>query len=141
MGSIIINMKRKKMTLSTVLFLLLIGLLAGVLSGSVGVGGGVIMVPLAIWFLGFSQHQAQGMSLAVLAVPVTFLAAYTYHKNGHTLDWRYALIIAAAFVVGGFFGSKVAVNINQQVLKKIFGVILIIVAIKMIFFSSAKGVS
>ncbi|AUC80555.1 permease [Nonlabens sp. MB-3u-79] len=129
------------MSLTTVLLLLLIGLLAGVLSGSVGVGGGVIMVPLTIWFLGYSQHQAQGMSLAVLAVPVTLLAAYTYHKNGHTLDWRYALVIAVAFVIGGFFGSKIAISINQQMLKKVFGVILLVVAIKMIFFSSVKGVS
>ncbi len=134
-------MKRTDMTLSTILLLLVLGLAAGLLSGSVGVGGGVIMVPLAIWFLGYTQHQAQGMSLAVLAVPVTFVAAYTYHKNGHELDWRYTLIIAAAFVVGGFFGSKIAVNINQQHMKKIFGIILIIVAIKMIFFSKAKGVS
>ncbi|MFT6797944.1 MAG: putative membrane protein YfcA [Nonlabens sp.] len=134
-------MKSTKMSLTTVLLLLLIGLLAGVLSGSVGVGGGVIMVPLAIWFLGYSQHQAQGMSLAVLAVPVTLLAAYTYHKNGHTLDWRYALVIAVAFVIGGFFGSKIAISINQQMLKKVFGVILLVVAIKMIFFSSVKGVS
>jgi hypothetical protein len=128
----------KKMTIETILLLLLLGVVAGFLSGSVGVGGGVIMVPLAIWFLGYSQHQAQGMSLAVLAVPVTFIAAYTYHKNGHTLDWRYALIIAAAFVIGGYFGSKLAVNINQQMLKKIFGVILMVVAVKMIFFSAAK---
>jgi uncharacterized membrane protein YfcA len=134
-------MKSTKMSLTTVLLLLLIGLLAGVLSGSVGVGGGVIMVPLAIWFLGYSQHQAQGMSLAVLAVPVTLLAAYTYHKNGHTLDWRYALVIAVAFVIGGFFGSKIAISINQQMLKKVFGVILLVVAIKMIFFSGVKGVS
>jgi uncharacterized membrane protein YfcA len=134
-------MKRTDMTLSTILLLVILGLAAGLLSGSVGVGGGVIMVPLAIWFLGYTQHQAQGMSLAVLSVPVTFVAAYTYHKSGHELDWRYALIIAAAFVVGGFFGSKIAVNINQQLMKKVFGVILIIVAIKMIFFSKIKGVS
>ena len=106
------------MTVEIVLLLLLLGLIAGFLSGSVGVGGGVIMVPLAIWFLGYSQHQAQGMSLAVLAVPVTFIAAYTYHKNGHELDWRYALIIAVTFVIGGYFGSRIAVNIDQQLLKK-----------------------
>jgi hypothetical protein len=134
-------MKPKKMTLTTFLLLVLMGLLAGVLSGTVGVGGGVIMVPLAIWILGYSQHQAQGMSLAVLAIPVTLLAAYTYHSNGYTLDWRYVLIVAAAFVVGGFYGSKIAIYFNQQMLKKIFGVILMIVAIKMIFFSSVKGVS
>lgn len=127
------------MTLEIIVLLLLLGLIAGFLSGSVGVGGGVVMVPLAIWFLGYSQHQAQGMSLAVLAVPVTFIAAYTYHKNGHELDWRYAVIIAVTFVIGGYFGSKIAVNINQQLLKKIFGVIMLIIAIKMIFFSSAKA--
>lgn len=127
------------MTLTIILSLILIGILAGTLSGAVGVGGGVIMVPLAVLLLGFSQHQAQGMSLAVLAVPVTLLAAYTYHKNGHELDWRYALIIAIAFVIGGFFGSKIAVNLNQQVLKKVFGVILLVVSIKMIFFSGAKA--
>ncbi|ALM22229.1 permease [Nonlabens sp. MIC269] len=126
------------MSLTTILLLLLLGLLAGLLSGSVGVGGGVIMVPLAIWFLGYNQHDAQGLSLAVLAVPVTFLAAYNYHKAGEGLDWRYALVIAAAFVIGGYFGSKIAVKIDQQTLKKIFGVVLIIVAIKMIFFSQAK---
>ena len=58
-----------------------------------------------------------------------------------TLDWRYALVIAVAFVIGGFFGSKIAISINQQMLKKVFGVILLVVAIKMIFFSSVKGVS
>ncbi|MGB3591304.1 MAG: sulfite exporter TauE/SafE family protein [Nonlabens sp.] len=129
------------MTFETILLLLLLGLAAGLLSGSVGVGGGVIMVPLAIWFLGYDQKGAQGLSLAVLAVPVTLLAAYTYHKGGAAFDWRFALIIAPAFVLGGFLGSKIAVGIDQQLLKKIFGVILIIVAIKMIFFSKAKGLS
>ncbi len=127
------------MTVEIVLLLLLLGLIAGFLSGSVGVGGGVVMVPLAIWFLGYTQHQAQGLSLAVLAVPVTFIAAYTYHTNGHQLDWRYALVIAVSFVVGGYLGSKIAVDLNQQMLKKIFGAILLIVAVKMIFFSGAKA--
>jgi hypothetical protein len=132
-------MKQRKMTLEIVLLLLLLGLIAGFLSGSVGVGGGVVMVPLAIWFLGYDQYQAQGMSLAVLAVPVTFIAAYTYHTNGHELDWRYALVIAVAFVVGGFLGSKIAINLNQQVLKKVFGIIMLLIAIKMIFFSGTKA--
>lgn len=127
------------MTVEIVLLLLLLGLIAGLLSGSVGVGGGVVMVPLAIWFLGYTQYQAQGLSLAVLAVPVTFIAAYTYHTSGHTLDWRYALIIAVSFVVGGYLGSKIAVNLDQLVLKRIFGVIMLVIAIKMIFFSGAKA--
>lgn len=121
------------MNLTVILILVLIGLLSGFLSGMMGVGGGVIMVPLMVFLLGFSQHEAQGTSLAVLAVPVTFLAAYTYHTE-EGLNWRYALIIALAFVVGGYLGSKLAVNISDLLLKRIFGVIMLIASIKLIFF-------
>jgi len=121
------------MRMTTVLSLIIIGLLAGILSGFMGVGGGVIMIPLMILFLGYDQHQAQGMSLAVLAVPVTFVAAYTYHKAGHVIDWKYAIVIALFFVVGGFLGSKFAVSLNQQVLKKIFALILVVAAVKLFF--------
>lgn len=121
------------MRMTTLLSLLLIGLLAGILSGFMGVGGGVVMIPLMILLLGYDQHQAQGMSLAVLAVPVTFVAAYTYHKAGHVIEWKYALIIAVCFVIGGYLGSKFAVSINQQVLKRVFAVILVIAAVKLFF--------
>lgn len=127
------------MDITIILSLILIGLLAGALSGAVGVGGGVIMVPLAVVFLGYTQHQAQGLSLAVLAVPVTLLAAYTYHSHGATLDWRYAIIIAVTFVIGGIYGAKIAVNLDQLTLKRVFGIILFIVSIKMIFFSGVKA--
>lgn len=120
------------MTLHTILLLILIGILAGILSGLVGVGGGVIMVPLLVLLLGFSQHQAQGTSLAVLVVPVTGIAVYNYYKEGY-IDWRYAAIIAVFFVVGGYFGSKMAINIDQKILKKIFGFILLFIAGKMLF--------
>ncbi len=110
---------------------MLIGILAGILSGLVGIGGGVIMVPLLVLVLGFSQHQAQGTSLAVLVVPVTALAVYNYYKQGY-IDWRYAAIIAVFFVVGGFFGSKIAIGLDQKMLKKIFGVILLLIAGKML---------
>nr|WP_294936655.1 sulfite exporter TauE/SafE family protein [uncultured Flavobacterium sp.] len=119
------------MTLPTVLALIAIGILAGMLSGLVGIGGGIVMVPLLL-LLGFSQHQAQGTSLAVLVVPVTAAAVYNYYQEGY-IDWRYAALIAVFFVVGGYFGSKLAVSIDQRMLKKIFGVILLIVAGKMIF--------
>ena len=82
--------------------------------------------------LGFSQHQAQGTSLAVLVVPVTGIAVYNYYKEGY-IDWRYAAIIAVFFVVGGYFGSKMAINIDQKILKKIFGFILLLIAGKMLF--------
>ncbi|MGB0789166.1 MAG: TSUP family transporter, partial [Marinirhabdus sp.] len=92
---------------------------------------------LAILFLAYDQHQAQGLSLAVLALPVTLLAAYTYYVNpvngGLPFDWRYAVVIAAFFVLGGFIGSKIAVKIDQHILKKIFAVILVIAALKLFF--------
>jgi uncharacterized protein len=122
----------KPMTTQVIVSLILIGLLAGILSGLVGVGGGIIMVPLLVYLLGFNQFQAQGTSLAVLAVPVTAIAAFTYYKEGH-LDWRFALVIAVCFVVGGFIGSKIAIGLDQKMLKRIFGVILLLIAGKMLF--------
>ncbi len=121
-----------KMTTTIIVSLLIIGILAGVLSGLVGVGGGLVMIPLMILLLGYSQHEAQGTSLAVLAVPVTLLAAYNYYSEGY-INWKFAAFIAVGFVVGGFFGSKLAISINQAMLKKIFGVILLIAAFKMFF--------
>ena len=119
------------MDIQIVLSLVLIGVLAGILSGLVGVGGGVIMVPLLVLLLGFNQHQAQGTSLAVLVVPVTAVAVYTYHKEGF-IDWRYVGIIALFFVIGGYFGSKIAVSLDQKMLKKVFGFILLLIAGKML---------
>jgi len=122
------------MDLQIVIILIIVGLLAGVFSGMFGVGGGVIMVPLMVFALGYTQHQAQGTSLAILAVPVTFLAAYTYHKTGENpINFKYALIMAVFFVLGGHFGAKMAISINETLLKKIFSVLLVIVAIKMFF--------
>lgn len=120
------------MNVTLVLTLIVIGLLAGILSGFMGVGGGVIMIPLMILLLGYSQHEAQGTSLAVLAIPVTFLAAYNYYSAGH-VNWKFAVVMALAFVVGGYLGSKFAISLDQSVLKKIFGVVLLIAAIKLFF--------
>lgn len=123
------------MTFSTLLLLIVIGILAGVLSGLVGVGGGIIMVPLFVLFMGLTQHNAQGLSLAVMLPPVTFLAVYNYHKAGGGIDWRAALIVSVLFVIGGYFGSKLALQIDQRMLKRIFGFVLLIVSIKLMFFS------
>ena len=119
-----------KMTL--IILLIIIGVLAGIFSGLMGVGGGIVMIPLMVFALGFTQHEAQGTSLAVLAVPVTLIAAYNYYQAGH-VNWKYAAVIAVAFVVGAHLGSKFAISIDQATLKKIFGVILIIVALRLIF--------
>lgn len=125
------NKKQIKMSVQIVLILMLIGIIAGVLSGLVGVGGGVVMVPLLILLLGFSQHQAQGTSLAVLVVPVTAIAVFNYYKEGY-INWKHAAIIAVFFVVGGYFGSKLAINLDQKMLKKIFAVILLILGGRML---------
>jgi len=118
------------MSVFTILSLIVVGLLAGFLSGILGVGGGVVMVPLMIFLLGFSQHEAQGTSLAVLAVPVTLAAAYNYYQDG-SLNWKYALVMAGMFVVGGYLGSKLAISIDEKLLKKIFGGVLVILGFRM----------
>jgi len=123
------------MTVTTIITLVFIGLIAGILSGLVGVGGGIIMVPLFVLVLGLTQHNAQGLSLAVMLPPVTFLAVYNYHTagNGGNIDWRIALTVSILFVIGGFLGSKLALQIDQRILKKVFGVFMLLVAIKLIF--------
>ncbi len=119
------------MNTSVLISLILIGLLAGFFSGTLGIGGSVIMIPLLILWVNFSQHEAQGTSLAVLAVPVTLLAAYNYYQEGF-VNWKYGIIIAVTFIIGGYLGSKLAISINQALLKKIFGGVLLLVALKMI---------
>lgn len=119
------------MSTSIIASLIIIGLLAGMLSGLVGVGGGIIMVPLLVLLVGFNQHQAQGTSLTVLVVPVTAVAVYNYYKEGY-INWKYALVIAIFFVVGSYFGSKLAVDLDQKMLKRIFGVVLLFIAGKML---------
>ena len=119
------------MTVSTIIILSIIGILTGIFSGLLGVGGGLIMIPMFVFFLGFSQHMAQGMSLAVMLPPVTLLAAWNYHKAGY-IDWKTALIVSVLFIIGGFFGSKIALKIDQQLLKKIFGVFIILAGLKML---------
>jgi len=115
---------------------LLIGLSAGILSGLVGVGGGIIMVPALVFFMHYTQHQAQGTSLAVLTLPVVILASvYYYHqcqKLGTPIDLKVVGLLAIGFIIGGFFGGKIALTINQDMLKKIFAIILFYTAFKML---------
>jgi uncharacterized protein len=121
-----------KMSIQVVLILALIGLTAGIFGGMVGLGGGVIMIPAMIYLLSMTQLQAQGTSLAVMLPPIGIFAAYNYYKAGH-IDWRYALIIAAAFTIGGYFGSKIALNIPANVLRKVFALSIIAIALNMFF--------
>ncbi|HNR54302.1 MAG TPA: sulfite exporter TauE/SafE family protein [Flavobacteriales bacterium] len=116
----------------SIVLLLLVGLVAGVLSGFVGIGGGVIMVPALIWLLSYSQQQAQGTSLAVLMFPVVFLAVRNYYKAG-AIDPKVVGFIAVAFVVGSYFGSKWSLALPMETVRKVFGAVILLVALKMIF--------
>jgi uncharacterized protein len=120
-----------KMSTSMLLILIMIGIFTGVMAGLLGIGGAIIMTPALIFFMGFSQQTAQGTSLAVMLPPIGIIAAYNYYKAGH-VDIKFALILAAAFLFGSFFGSKLALNVPQAALKKIFGVLLLLVAAKML---------
>jgi uncharacterized membrane protein YfcA len=125
--------KRSSMDIQMWIVLILIGVASGMLSGFVGVGGGLIIVPALVLFLEFSQKMAQGTSLAILLLPVGILAVMEYYKHGY-IDIKIALIISAGFVVGGFFGSRIALVLPQDTIKKVFAVFMLIVAIKMLFF-------
>jgi len=113
------------------LILLAIGVVSGVMAGMLGIGGAIIMVPALVLLMGFSQQMAQGTSLAVMLPPIGIIAAYNYWKAGQ-VNIKFALILAVAFIVGSYFGSKLALNLPQPVLKKIFGILLLLVAAKML---------
>ena len=129
------------MTTQIVLMVILLGFAAGMLSGLVGVGGGIIMVPALVFFMSYTQHQAQGTSLAVLTLPVVILASFYYYnqcqKLGTPIDLRVVGLLCAGFFVGGFFGSKMALAINTEALKKIFAIILFYTAFKMLGWDAA----
>lgn len=122
-----------EMTTGTILGLLVVGLLAGFLSSMVGIGGGVVIVPALVLIFGLGQKMAQGTSLAMLSLPVALIAAYNYHKSGQ-VNWKVALILAATFVVGGYIGSKFVLGMETAIVKKIFAVFIMIIAIKYLFF-------
>ena len=124
------------MTFTTIVLLIAVGLIAGFLSGLIGIGGGVIIVPALVLFLGFTQKAAQGTSLGILLLPVGILAVLQYYKQGY-INVNYILIVAAAFVAGGFFGSKLALTLSDEKMKKVFAVILMLIAIKMLFFEKS----
>jgi uncharacterized membrane protein YfcA len=115
----------------TIITLICIGLFAGIVSGFVGVGGGVVIVPALVFFLGLTQHQAQGTSLFILVMPVGILAVMNYSKTAN-INWSYGLIIALAFILGGYFGSKLSLKMSPSLVKLIFGLIMAFVSIKLI---------
>lgn len=111
---------------------LLLGLIAGIFSGIVGIGGGIIIIPALVFLFSFSQHEAQGTTLALMVLPIGILAAWSYYKQGY-VDVKIAGLIASGFLFGGLIGSKIAFKLSDVVLSRLFGIIMLIVAIKLIF--------
>ncbi|MEI8279160.1 MAG: sulfite exporter TauE/SafE family protein [Bacteroidota bacterium] len=120
------------MSIGTILGLLAVGLIAGFLSSMVGIGGGTIIVPALVFMFAMSQKMAQGTSLAMMIPPIGILAVINYHKAGQ-VDFKIAAILCVSFLVGGYFGSKVVLNMDMLIVKKFFAVFLIIIALKYLF--------
>ena len=110
----------------------IIGLSAGILSGLMGIGGGVIMIPALIYILHFNQHLAQGTTLAAMIPPIGILAAYEYYKSGH-VNIPIAITLALGFVIGGYIGGKIAVSLDHDTLRRVFGLILFMISLHIIF--------
>ena len=119
------------MSTSMLLILIVVGIITGVMAGMLGIGGAIIMIPALVYLLGISQQSAQGTSIAVMLPPVGILAAFNYYKAGH-VNIKWAVILAICFLIGSYFGSKMALNIPQAMLKKIFGILLLLVAARML---------
>ena len=120
------------MTTQTILILVIIGVAAGILGGLVGVGGGIIIVPSLVYFLSFTQKSAQGTSLGLLLLPVGILGVMQYYKQGQ-VDLKVVAILAIGFLAGSYFGSKIALSLPQETVKKIFAIMLLLIGFKMLF--------
>ena len=112
------------------IILLLIGLAAGLVSGVLGIGGGIIIIPMLVGFLGYSQKDAQGTSLGLLLLPIGILAVMNYHIAGH-VNLKAVGIMVVTFVIGSYISSLYALTLPEGVLKKIFAVFLLFYAIKL----------
>ncbi|MBK12360.1 MAG: permease [Crocinitomicaceae bacterium] len=121
--------------MTSLITLLLIGMAAGLLSGFIGIGGGLLIVPALIYFMGLSQMAAQGTSLALMLPPIGALAVMNYWKAGE-IDIQAAAVMVIAFVAGGYFGSRIALALDPLKLRLAFGIVMLLVAIRMIIQTS-----
>jgi len=113
-------------------WIILLGLTAGILSGLLGIGGGIILVPALIYLFQFSQTQAQGTTLAMMIPPIGLLAVMEYYKQGQ-INWKVAAFLCTGFFVGGLIGAKICLALPKAVLQKIFGIVLLLIGVKMFF--------
>lgn len=120
------------MSISTLIILVIVGLFAGFAGGALGLGGGIIIVPALVFIMGFTQHQAQGTSLAVIVFPVAFLGALNYYKAGY-VNFKFVIVLALAFIIGSYLGSLMSISLPEKILKKVFGFTILLLSLKMIF--------
>lgn len=120
------------MTVAQLIILIIVGIMSGMLAGFFGIGGAIIVIPALVFIFGLSQHNAQGTSLAFMLPPVGILATWNYWKAGY-VNWKIALILSVTFFIGAYLGSLFSIHISDRTLRRMFGVLMIIIAIKMIF--------
>lgn len=125
------RLRKEDSMMTDILMYTLLGLVAGIFSGLIGIGGGIIIVPALVLLFGLSQHQAQGTTLALLVPPIGLLAAWTYYKEGY-VDLRIAGLICLGFFLGGLLGAKLAISLSNPVLEKVFGIALLLISLKLI---------
>lgn len=121
------------MSTGMIIGVLVIGLFAGIMSSMVGIGGGVVIVPALVILFGLSQKMAQGTSLAMMLPPIGVLAVINYHKQGY-VDFKIAAILCISFILGSYLGSKVVLGLDTVIVKKIFAVFMLLIAVKYLFF-------
>lgn len=117
--------------MSISLLYLVVGILAGIFGGFFGLGGGIIAVPALVYLFGMSQHQAQGTVLTAFLPPIGILAFLEYYKNGF-VNFKVAIFIALGIFIGSFFGAFISVHTPSVVLKRLFGVLLFVVSVRLI---------
>jgi uncharacterized membrane protein YfcA len=121
------------MELNNIILLVITGIVAGIIAGGFGVGGGIILIPALVFIFGMTQHQAQGTALAVFSVPIGFIiAASNYHKKGF-INYKFAAILILSFLIGSYFGSLLSVNLPANVMRRSFGALIVIVGLRMVF--------
>ncbi|HAN18537.1 MAG TPA: permease [Bacteroidales bacterium] len=118
--------------MNELVLLIIIGLFAGFVGGALGLGGGIIIVPALVFIMGFTQHQAQGTSLAALLLPVGIFAVIHYAKHNY-IDYKFAAILIVASILGSYLGSLVSTYLPEKTLKTIFGIFMLLISLKMIF--------
>lgn len=126
-------MRERNIMPTFIILSLVIGLIAGTASGLIGIGGATIIIPALVFLFGMSQHTAQGTTLALMIPPIGLLAALTYYKAGF-VDLKIAGFVCLGFFIGGLLGAKLAIMIPEHILKKAFGIFLLIISLRMIFF-------